>query len=140
VWLDPNRANVFYFFESNTLRAGVLDHDFIYTAAELEAELTMPQSLGQSVFAGKWQTSQAIQDWYSDFRDTGVVDPRTLMDANMQAHNYRRRICACGRSAERRSHAQTRLGSRRDQFEQLRSSVSSAVWFTAKAAPRYCGS
>ena len=89
VWLDPNRGNVFYFFEGNTLRAGVLDHDFIYTAAELEAELTMPQSLGQSVFAGKWQTSQAIQDWYSDFRDTGVVDPRTLMDAIMQAHNYR---------------------------------------------------
>ena len=82
-------GNVFYFFEGNTLRAGVLDHDFIYTPAELAAELKAPESLGQSVFAGKWQHSEPIQEWFSDFQDTGVVDPHAFMDVILQGHGYR---------------------------------------------------
>jgi ribosomal protein L12E/L44/L45/RPP1/RPP2 len=97
VWTDPNRGNVFFFFEGDKLRAGILDHDYIYTPDELKAVLRSPQqSLGLSVFGGKWQGDPstnagvaAVQDWYSDFMVDGVIEPHAYMDAMMRRHGWR---------------------------------------------------
>ncbi len=50
VWLDPNKGNVFFFRENGVLKAGVLDHDFIYTR-EQAADIAEATSRALSVDA-----------------------------------------------------------------------------------------
>ena len=90
VWVDPNPGNVFFFNEGNKLRAGVLDHDFIYTPSELATALKDKNSLGSAVFSNKWPGDQALSRWYLfDFQSNGVVDPHMFMNAIMERHGYR---------------------------------------------------
>lgn len=37
VWIDPNKGNLFFFRQNGQLKAGILDHDFIYTREQAAA-------------------------------------------------------------------------------------------------------
>ena len=89
VWIDPNPGNMFFFREGKVLKAGVLDHEFIYTPDEFMQKLETPGSLGWGVFTFKRMESTPLQEWQTVFNDNGVVEPRALMNAVMQAHRYR---------------------------------------------------
>jgi hypothetical protein len=77
VWLDGHRGNIFFFHDGKTLRAGILDQDFIYPVRELtpSTALVMPGTL-----AGNAAFGPLTEAMYK-----GGVPARKVTDAAFEA-------------------------------------------------------
>jgi hypothetical protein len=108
VWTDPNAGNVSFFRENGTLKAAIIDHDFLYTATRAEALArsmrqrltTLPDpndpaainaALGteQKVMFSKLTSSAPSLLWLDAYLKGGPFRAREFMAAMGAAHGHR---------------------------------------------------